>query len=264
MKTNYHTHTTRCGHASGADEEYVRAAIAQGFDELGFSDHIAWPYASGFTSPTVRMTVAEIGGYLASVRALEKKYAGRIRIRAGFECEHFPEYMGWLRDMAEEKQLDYLILGNHYYMSDETGSYLGRAKTVKEIRQYVESTVKGLESGLFSYLAHPDLFMRGYRKFDENVRAAANDLCAACKALNVPMEFNLHSRYEYEFMGNYGYPNLEFFEIVQREGIPVIIGVDAHCPDELKNPRQWNWAQEKLAMLGIRPLDHIEMKNFGR
>ena len=40
MKANFHTHTTRCGHASGTDEDYVRAALAQGFGVLGFSDHV--------------------------------------------------------------------------------------------------------------------------------------------------------------------------------------------------------------------------------
>ena len=39
-KNNYHTHTTRCYHASGKDEEYVKAAIKAGIKELGFSDHI--------------------------------------------------------------------------------------------------------------------------------------------------------------------------------------------------------------------------------
>ena len=44
MKANYHTHTARCGHATGTGEDYVLAAIEQGFDELGFSDHVPWPY----------------------------------------------------------------------------------------------------------------------------------------------------------------------------------------------------------------------------
>ena len=44
MKANYHTHTARCGHAEGTDEEYVLAAIERGFDEMGFSDHVPWPY----------------------------------------------------------------------------------------------------------------------------------------------------------------------------------------------------------------------------
>ena len=33
-KTNYHTHTARCMHACGSDEDYVRAAIANGYEGL--------------------------------------------------------------------------------------------------------------------------------------------------------------------------------------------------------------------------------------
>ena len=47
---NYHTHTWRCQHARGTEEEYVKAAIKQGFGVLGFSDHTPWPYESDFIS----------------------------------------------------------------------------------------------------------------------------------------------------------------------------------------------------------------------
>ena len=138
MKANYHTHTARCGHAIGSDEDYVRAAVAQGFEELGFSDHVPWPYASGYTHPTVRMTIGQMDGYIASVRALERRYAGKIAIRLGFECEYFPAYMGWLADMREERGLDYLILGNHYDLTDEGGMYFGSTRTPAQLRTYVE------------------------------------------------------------------------------------------------------------------------------
>lgn len=42
MRTNYHTHTTRCLHATGSDEEFVLSAIKGGYQELGFSDHTPW------------------------------------------------------------------------------------------------------------------------------------------------------------------------------------------------------------------------------
>ena len=44
MKTNYHTHTTRCHHATGSDEEFVLSAIKGGYQELGFSDHTPVSY----------------------------------------------------------------------------------------------------------------------------------------------------------------------------------------------------------------------------
>ena len=44
MLANYHTHTTRCRHAVGADREYVKAAIESGVKILGFSDHAPFPH----------------------------------------------------------------------------------------------------------------------------------------------------------------------------------------------------------------------------
>ena len=64
MKANYHTHTTRCGHAYGTDESFVRAAIQGGFETLAFTDHSPWPYKSGFTNPNVRMNIRQLDGYL--------------------------------------------------------------------------------------------------------------------------------------------------------------------------------------------------------
>ena len=36
QKFNYHSHTKRCGHAIGEDEEYVLAAIANGYTKMAF------------------------------------------------------------------------------------------------------------------------------------------------------------------------------------------------------------------------------------
>ncbi len=258
MKANYHTHTWRCGHAAqDADEAYVLAAIAQGYDELGFSDHVPWPYASGFVNPHVRMTMDMLDDYIASIRALQRKYAGQISLRLGFECEHFPAYMNWLAEMKEAKRLDYLILGNHYDESDETGIYFARLRTAAELRRYVDSTVKGVESGLFAYLAHPDLFMRSRRPFDADRVAAARDLCAACKAYNLPMEYNVHDRYLSQSLNKDGYPHPRFFEIALEEGVDVIVGIDAHEPQELSDPTQWNQAAQDLAPFGARHIDRL-------
>ena len=113
LKTNYHTHTSRCHHAVGHDEDYVLSAVAGGFRVLGFSDHTPWKYDSPFV-PEVRMTLDELPDYLASVRALREKYRDRIEIRVGLECEYFPEYMPWLWETIRRERLDYVIFGNHF------------------------------------------------------------------------------------------------------------------------------------------------------
>ena len=94
------------------------AAIEQGFDELGFSDHVPWPYQDGYTHPSVRMRVDQMPGYLNSVRALAAQYKDKIHILTGFECEYFPDYMNWLADMRAENHLDYLILGKCHDVLD--------------------------------------------------------------------------------------------------------------------------------------------------
>lgn len=260
FKANYHTHTSRCGHAAGQDEQYVLSALARGFDELGFSDHVPWPYASGFTNPGVRMSIGMMDDYLRSIRGLKEKYAGRISILAGFECEYYPQYMNWLAEMKQEKQPDYLILGNHYDQTDETGMYFGAARTADAISRYVRSTIKGVETGLFSYLAHPDLYMRRYPRFDENCRAAAHDLCQACKENNLPMEYNLHDRYVCYGLRHTGYPHPAFFEIAMSYGVDVIIGVDAHEPEEIGDPTQWDLAERELRGYAGRRIERLSLR----
>lgn len=261
MKANYHTHTARCGHAVGTDEEYVRAALCGGFDELGFSDHVPWPYRTGFTNPHVRMHVRDLDGYVRSIRSLAQKYAGKIRVLVGLECEYFPAYLSWLRETAHTERLDYLILGNHYDQTDETGIYFGSARTVGEIAAYVDSTVKGMQTGLFAYLAHPDLFMHRYGRFDENCAAAARDLCQACREMDLPMEYNMHMLHLYGAAG--GYPCEPFFDIAMEEGVRVILGLDAHDPEEIRNPLEWNRGVKALERFGSRRVQTIEPADFG-
>ena len=91
MKANYHTHTARCGHAEGSDEAYVLAAIEQGFEELGFSDHVPWPYQSGFLNLGVRMDVRRLDEYLRSVLHDIDMRTGRISHEGwlgGFPPQH--------------------------------------------------------------------------------------------------------------------------------------------------------------------------------
>ena len=38
MKTNFHTHTFRCGHAVGNEEAMVKSAIEEGIEEMCIRD----------------------------------------------------------------------------------------------------------------------------------------------------------------------------------------------------------------------------------
>ena len=56
MIANYHTHTPRCNHARGGEEEYIQNAVAGGLEILGFADHSPyWFTGAGDYYSTFRM-----------------------------------------------------------------------------------------------------------------------------------------------------------------------------------------------------------------
>ena len=264
---NYHTHTWRCLHAQGREEDYVRMAIDRGFDVLGFADHTPWPYLTPYVSG-MRMRLEQLQDYLDTVRALGRKYAGQIHIPVGLECEAFPQYMGWLRDVKAQA-LDYLILGNHYdlrddadheALSDTGGFYFGRCTRPAQVRRYAERTIAGMRTGLFDYVAHPDLYCHAYERFDRDCAAAARDLCAAAEALNLPLEYNLLG-VQYHMSpneaGTLGYPCPQFWEIAAQYPIKAIIGFDAHSPEHLAHTELFDRGLDFMWSLGIETLPHL-------
>lgn len=261
-KTNYHTHTTRCLHAEGSDEAYVQTALKQGYTVLGFSDHSPWQYDSDYVG-TMRMPATDLPGYVASVRALQQKYAGRIELRLGLECEYFPRYIDWLKEQVRRYQMDYLIFGNHFYPSDETGPYFGQAtKTIAMLRSYVDSSIEGLESGLYACFAHPDLFLRAWPGFDDNARAASRELCRAAKQLQIPVEYNLLGTLYNERYHIDGYPHEGFWRIAAEEGCTAIIGVDAHAPAQLENEAGREKGLRLLRGLGMEITDTLRYNSW--
>lgn len=262
MKTNYHTHTTRCMHAVGDDEDYVRSAIKGGFQVLGFSDHSPWKYHTDFVSD-IRMLPEELPEYVESIRALKEKYRNRISIRIGLECEYFPEYTHWLKEIIREYRLDYILFGNHHYHTDEKFPYFGHHTTNRDMLDlYEESSIEGMESGLFTYLAHPDLFMRSYPEFDTHCTSISRHICRAAARLNIPLEYNVGYMATNEARGIMTYPCPQFWHIAANEGCTAIIGLDAHNNLDLENPVYYDRACKELKELKMPVIDTIPFLEY--
>ena len=253
---NYHTHTYRCGHAVGTDREYVEKAVEEGFGVFGFTDHSPWPYED-FKS-RIRMDVSELDGYIGSLSELKREFSDSIDIKVGLECEFFPEYISWLRDTVEEKGLDYVILGNHYILDERTGIYVGSITSAKDMYDYLDVSIKALETGLYAYFAHPDLVFTSVSEFDATCRDVSLRICEASKALGIPLEYNLlgvRKRRSGMFHG-LGYPCQGFWEVVREEDAEVIVGLDSHSPDQI----EMAFIQEEAGRLkdeGYKVLDSL-------
>ncbi len=261
---NYHTHTWRCMHARGTEEAYVRRAIGEGFSVLGFADHTPWPYESSFVSD-MRMRWDQFPGYLETVLALREKYAGQIEIPVGLECEAFPAWFGWLRDL-KARSLDYVLLGNHYDATDEGnhalfsdggGFYFGRCTRGAHVRRYAERTIAGMATGIYDCVAHPDLFCHVYERFDADCAAASRDICQAAVDLGIPLEYNLLGLQYHAWMqeqDKLGYPCRQFWEVAAGYPVKAIIGFDAHAPEHLERKDLYNEGLNFLQSLGIEVL----------
>lgn len=261
-KTNYHMHTKRCMHASGRDEDYIISAIKNGYEEVGFSDHTPWKYDTKFVAG-MRMPLSKFEDYYTSIITLKEKYKDQITIRIGLECEYFPQYMPWLKQLILEKELDYIIFGNHYYKTDEKRIYFGTACERDDMmKAYVDQAIEGMETGLYSYLCHPDLFMRGRRIFDDLAREESYRLCTAALRLDMPLEYNLAGAQYNDVMNTTQYPHPEFWKIAAEVGNKAIIGVDAHEPAALETDMYRDAGIRMLQDLGIELVDSITMKDF--
>jgi len=262
----YHSHTWRCGHASGTDEEYVLSALENGYKILGFSDHVMLPGAS---QPGIRGEYSLFQGYVDSVRELQTRYKGRLVIHLGFEAEWYGDlYRDYYHDLLKSKKIDYLILGQHCYLEDgHFRWYASGNDKVASLKHYVHDVIEGMKTGLFTYVAHPDHFMSWYGKWDDHTLEAARAIAKASKELGVPLEVNMGpSRWgrrnkEGEAI-DVAYPCPQFWDVVGEVGSLAIIGVDDHDPSELKNS-PFEWVISFVEKHNLNYIDRVQIKPRG-
>jgi histidinol-phosphatase (PHP family) len=244
LDCTYHSHTKRCGHAFGEDEDYAKAAVEGHYQILGYSDHIMLP---GREQPGMRGTFSQADGYFASVRNLESKYAGKLKIYCAFEAEWYGEiYAQYYHDLLAQGKVDYLLLGQHcFILGSQIYFYGSLPDKADATRLYAKAVLEGIKSHDFLYVAHPDLFMSWYGTWDLLAEETAKLIIAAAKEAKMPLEVNMGpSRWGRKNLAGQeievAYPCPRFWDLVSASGVPVIIGVDSHNPNELlESPFDW-------------------------
>lgn len=244
MIANYHTHTWRCNHAVGTETDYIEAALENGIRILGFSDHTPYFFPGHYYS-RFRMSPEQMPGYVRTILSLKEKYQGKIELHLGLETEfyphQFPELLAFLRDMPVE----YMILGQHF-LGDEIDEFYSGDKTddVRLLSRYTHQCMAAMNSGQFTYLAHPDLFhfvgdKKAYRQF-------ARELCREANSCHMPLEINLLGMADKRH-----YPNPKFWEVAAEENCRVILGRDAHNPKAFYQEKAEKKALRMVGKLGL-------------
>ncbi len=255
MKYNLHTHTVRCYHAQGGDEEYVESAVKNGYKLLGFADHSPYVFNDDYISH-MRMEPDEAEDYITSFRYLADKYKKDIDIKIGFEMEWYPDLIDGQREFLKTLDIDYLILGQHFTENeqDKGSVYVGsRTFSVKLLDKYIAQLLDGARSGWFTYVCHPDLinFAGSKKVYDKKLC----DMLEELKSLDLPIEYNFLG-----YSDNRWYPNDRFWHLAKEVGNDVVVGMDAH------EPSVFDMEEERKKMLahitddlGITPLEEVKI-----
>lgn len=255
MIANYHTHTWRCNHATGNEKQYVENALKAGLEILGFADHTPYTFPGDYYS-TFRMELGQLPGYVDTVLGLREAYAGRIEIPLGLETEYYPKHFGELLSRLREYPMDYLILGQHFVGNEYDAPYNGLGSRDEALlRQYVRQSCDAMNTGLFTYFAHPDLlnFQGDGKLYLHHMR----DICREAKSCGMALEFNLLG-----LAGGRHYPTFGFWELAAEEGCDVVLGRDAHSPEALLDEKTEKRALDILNSLGITPVENVTLRKI--
>lgn len=255
MIANYHSHTTLCFHAAGTPEEYVQAALQRGLQIFGFSDHAPQWFGGDYYS-TMRMYPQDLAGYCDTVRHLQKEYAGRLQIPLGLEAEYYPAIFSELVLQARDHGIEYLLLGQHWIGNEENDFFVSRPPRDESVlKRYCHQVMDAMQTGLFTYLAHPDLinFAGDLKTYEHYMR----QLCREAKSTGTPLELNFLGVSE----GRH-YPKEAFWRIVAEENCPVVFGIDAHLPAQITDLAPEKKCLEIVERLGLQVLETVEFRKL--
>lgn len=253
MIANYHSHTYRCRHASGTEEDYVNRAIESGFQIFGFSDHTPYPFPGDYYS-TFRMYPHQLDDYCETIVDLKKRYVNQLEIHLGLEVEYYPAYFDELMARLRDTPVEYMLLGQHFVGSEIGEHYGGWFTDQKELLvRYVDQVIDAMQTGLFTYLAHPDLM--NIQVDDKFYQSEMRRLCREAKACNMPLEINLLG-----MRCGKNYPDIRFWEMAAAENCVAVLGCDAHMVDGVSCPEQEKVALEMVDRLGLQLLETVQLR----
>lgn len=233
--TNFHTHTSRCMHASGRPIDYAREAQRAGMAVLGIADHT--PLVDGRMADC-RMAPDELEAYIADV-AEARAAVPAVEVLLGMECDDAPERRGWYRDVLLGRHRFSYLIGALHEAPGRRGWINGFTDLHddRDLAAYADAVVDAIASGLYAFIAHPDICGISRRRWDAQCAAAARAMCEASRAHGVPLEINGYGLRKPAVEGEHGprpgYPWEPFWEVAGAVGCPVVVNSDAHRPQDV-------------------------------
>ena len=250
---DWHTHNSLCKHAVGTIEDYVKRAIELGLNVIGVSDHFPYEYLSseipslkdipyeGYAMPTNNLE-----SYILQLDDLKEKYVNQIHIRTAFEIDFFKHQDHILNKYLKNyiNKLDYILGSVHVLFGKagvfafDDGRFLNKYKEYDgndEIYiEYYDSLQVMIKSPTFDLdiVTHFDLPKKFDKKIEDKdmVMGKVIETLELVKKHDLTVEINtsgLRKKVKEQ------YPSLEIIKIIYDLDIPILLGSDAHKPEEV-------------------------------
>ncbi len=229
---DYHMHTPLCRHASGEPTEYAAQALAQGLEEIGFSDHNPMAHDD---FDDWRMLLSDLPAYIEKVEQARRDHPD-LRIKIGLEVDYIPGCEDYIRELWAMHDWDYFIGSVHYiadgFAIDNPNLVLEwqRRDTLEIWTTYFERLARAAESGLFQIIGHADLCKRFRFYPRQDYRHLYERFMEAASRGGVAVELNTAGlRKDCREI----YPHPDLLRLAHQKGVPITFGSDSHRPGEV-------------------------------
>lgn len=232
MFGDYHVHCYLSRHGIGEIEEYVESAIFKGLKRIGFSEHIPIP---GLDDPTGRMPIEDFDTYINDVEKARQRYKGDIEVLFGLEADFLPAFQDSIQRFIQQYSFDYVIGSVHFIGDWDFSNPAYKDEFVKRgvdqvFTAYYQLVAQAAESGCYDVIGHLDLLTRyGYKpSYDLNptLTLLLDKIATSGCALDVNSSGMRRRR-------GVIYPHPAILAKARCRDIPVVLGSDAHRPEDV-------------------------------
>ena len=259
---NLHTHTSMCD-GKHTPEEMVEAALAEGFTELGFSDHIHTVYTEIIDAHDTEL-------YKAEIRRLKEVYRDRIDIFLGIEYDRYCH-----EDVSD---FDYTIAGVHALQKN--GMLHPFHRNIDVVERLIEEqfggdgmayakcyyeAIAGLpEEGNFDIVGHFDAITRHVEMkpiFDMESKEYRDASLTALHALagKIPF-FEVNTGGVARKFRTAPYPSIALLKEMKQLGINLILSSDCH--DKYSLTACFAECAEMIRSVGYREIYVLKKSGF--
>ncbi|MBS7611642.1 histidinol-phosphatase [Candidatus Bathyarchaeota archaeon] len=236
FRANYHIHTSM---SDGFSEpvDYVEKAVEAGLTEIGFTDHLV--ILDDASVGLGSLDVNEIDSYIETIEDVRKS-SEKVIVKCGLEVDYTPGGVKYVEEILNSYKdcLDYTLMGVHIIdgfhfdtpESVSTWRSLSQNEIDKLYRRYYELVLEGVETGIFTVVAHLDIVKKfGFKPSEEPLKLVESIL-ESVKTLDMAVEISSAGlRHPAQEL----YPSSKIVDMLAFLQVPVTMATDAHKPEDV-------------------------------